>query len=68
MEPAEGVSIPITVTCTQCHRKQVVQVRHRSGSRHMSGQVISCANCKKEFAAMVPDDIVSDPVLSDSGT
>lgn len=63
MDTPKEAYVVMTVSCPHCQQKQVVQVRARAGFGVMSEQLITCVNCKKDFAVMVPDKIVGGPSL-----
>ena len=53
--------IQISVKCSYCQDKQIIQVLARTGFSAMGYQRVECVACKTSFEVMVPDRIIGGP-------
>lgn len=53
--------VVMTVKCSNCSKKQVVQVRARLGFGGYGPQAIKCVDCERVFDTTVPDQILGGP-------
>jgi len=59
----QGSYVLVTISCTFCEQKQVVQMRARTGFAQMLGQFVQCVGCKTQFEVMLPDAIIGGPFI-----